>query len=108
MTKLLVIVLAVQSSLDGGVPFSEPLYADCPARDTDAGVVELPSGALMLSRQQAERNACLMETCETRRLQLEPVARETTWQAWLYGVAISFAVGLVIGFLIPVAWYFAR
>lgn len=93
MTKLLVLTL-LAGTPDGGL---DALYSDCPVRGAITVEARDAGTFYVLSEPQAQRAACLMETCETRRLQLEPVAKDVTWQAWLAGVVVAFFVGALVG-----------
>jgi len=97
----LVPVLAFGDAVDGGVSapgrradFGAPLYDQCLA---DAGAATRQAdGSWLLPPTRAARNACLMETCDVRRQDLE-AAPPPLGSTSLVFAAIAFGVGLLIG-----------
>lgn len=92
MTLFLTFLLSV-APLDGGVKFSDALYSICPQAGPATRTL---SGDWIMPHERAERLACLIETCEARRLQFEVREKEqgapAAWWAIVL-VAVSSAVG---------------
>lgn len=120
IAKVLLLVLSLES-IDGGTPvlsvgmeptrdagtphpFDAPLYAKCEPQDPK-GVIQFESGAIALSAQQARRAACLLTTCDARRVTLEPDALEPQWAKVILGMTVAFITGLVVGAGLTVTWW---
>lgn len=89
----MVLVVAALLAQDGG-RFSDVVYASCPDASDAGPAVEL-DGGWWLPDPRGPRVACLVESCEMRREELEAQPASPAW-VWL-------AVGLVVGVSVGVA-----
>lgn len=63
--------VSAADAVDGGMWWNDPLYVECPKAPPPA---QQADGSWVLPPERAARNACLMEACDARRRQLEPLA----------------------------------
>lgn len=73
---MLSLVLPLLLAADGGTLFSDSLYSTC--REAPP-VVQLDGGWVLLPPERAERNACLMATCETDRQTRQNQSQPAQW-----------------------------
>ncbi len=88
---------------DGGIDFDRPaIYSLCPERGP-VWAVENLDGGVLVSEQQGKRINCLLDACETNRLQLETAATigppPPKWAMWIAGVVVAGAVGFGAGYI---------
>lgn len=110
VTAIVVAVAAAAAdggTLDAGTAprFSDPLYSECPPASTAGAAAQREDGSWVLPPARAARNACLMETCDARRQQLEVAPPPLSTTSLLFaGIAavLALALGLYVG------WEFAR
>lgn len=109
--KTLSLLLAVTLGVDGGVTADvhsiDPdvhstvpaIYQACPEK---VAVTEVDGGTLVPD-QQGRRLNCLMDACETHRLQLETTIASSppppSWYYWAAGVVGAFALGMGTGII---------
>lgn len=88
-------LLALLLATDGG-SFDSPLYGTCPDGPPPV-LVDYDGGlAVLLPPLRAQRDACLMATCETRRSELE-AAPPVPLAATVIVAAAAFVAGGVVG-----------
>lgn len=91
-------LIAVVAALTAAAPdagFQDELYATCP---TSSELPQLTDGGWLLSPSRAARAACLLQTCDERRLELEEKPVLATWSRWsLYIAGVAAVLGVLLG-----------
>lgn len=105
MIAVALIVVLLGAELDGGTDaglgWNDPLYSMCPAAPLPE---QLDGGSWLLTPARASRNACLAETCQSRRLTLEhvaaapPMLSSGSLVADLVIWALGLCAGIYLGF----------
>jgi hypothetical protein len=89
-------------AMDGGTaapdagPFADPLYSQCPPNDPTQPATQDADGSWRLPPVRAARQACLLTTCNERRLQLE-AAPPPLGSTSLIFAAIVMVIGFGLG-----------
>lgn len=90
-TGLLLLLLSLPSlAQDAG---ADALYARCPGAPPAVAL----DGGWWLPGARGPRLACLLETCEARRVQLEAQPGPPTWFLFAAGLAVGLSVGVAVG-----------
>jgi hypothetical protein len=116
-----VLMLLLASAVDGGVveapttSFTDVIYDACPEAPLtvdvsgaelklDGGVQVLDVGSLLLGPQRAQRNACLMATCDAARAGYKKTLDGPSQPAWWVGWFSAGSLGIGLGIIIMTLW----